>query len=147
MVYANATLITHMVTLYFDIASRLPVSTQEELIMPELQRFFARFHSFYEDAEPKTKEIQTAILLQIKKRTIFAMQKFDASLSLYSFKLLSLLKGIGSSPSSLLESSISPSSPNAPYHHHPKLTHRSHLPSPADYKATIAKNRAFSGSW
>lgn len=146
MVYANATLITHMVTLYFDIASRLPVPTQEELIMPELQRFFARFHSFYEDAEPKTKEIQTAILLQIKKRTIFAMQKFDSSLSLYSFRLLGLLKGTSSPLPSLLESSISPSSPSAPYSSDPKLTHSSHLPSPADYKAAIAKNRECGGS-
>ena len=115
MVYANATLIAHLVTLYFNIASRLPEPTQEELIMPELQRFFARFHSFYEDAEPATKEIQTAILLQIKKRTIFAMQKFDSSLSLYFFNLLGLLKGFLPSLASQIESSSTPSSPGAPY--------------------------------
>ena len=115
MVYANATLIAHLVTLYFNIASRLPVPTQEELIMPELQRFFARFHSFYKDVEPATKEIQTTILLQIKKRTIFAMQKFDSSLSLYSFNLLGLLKGFLPSLALQIESSSAPSSPGAPY--------------------------------
>ena len=115
MVYATATLIAHPKCLCFNIASRLPEPTQKELIMPELQRFFARFHSFYEDAEPATKEIQTAILLQIKKRTIFAMQKFDSSLSLYAFNLLGLLKGFLPSLASQIESSSTPSSPGAPY--------------------------------
>lgn len=43
------------------------------------------------------------------------MQKFDSSLSLYSFNLLGLLKGFLPSLALQIESSSAPSSPGAPY--------------------------------
>ena len=93
MIYANATLITHMISLYYNIASRIPVATQEELMIPDLEQFFARFHAFYDDASQKRVALYSSMLLEIKKRVVFCKQRIDPSLSLYSFQLLELLKG------------------------------------------------------
>ena len=96
VVYANVTLIIHLINLYYDLAARIGIDIQEEVIIPQLRAFFAKFHSFYLNYKEKeeTQEIYKSILLNIKKQSIFKKQKLNPTLSFYSFELLSLLRGI-----------------------------------------------------
>lgn len=107
MIYANATLITHIINLYYELASRVGVDIQEMYIIPQLKQFFAAFHSFYQNHKDEdTQSLYKSILLNIKKQSIFKKQKLDASLSFYSFELLSLLRGMIHSVDSHIESDI-----------------------------------------
>lgn len=107
MIYANATLITHIINLYYELASRVGVDIQEMYIIPQLKQFFATFHSFYQNHKDEdTQSLYKSILLNIKKQSIFKKQKLDASLSFYSFELLSLLRGMIHSLDSHVESDI-----------------------------------------
>lgn len=107
MIYANATLITHLINLYYELASRVGVDIQEMYIIPQLKQFFATFHSFYQNHKDEdTQSLYKSILLNIKKQSIFKKQKLDASLSFYSFELLSLLRGMLYSFNSHIESDI-----------------------------------------
>lgn len=107
MIYANATLITHIINLYYELASRVGVDIQEMYIIPQLKQFFATFHSFYQNHKDEdAQSLYKSILLNIKKQSIFKKQKLDASLSFYSFELLSLLRGMIHSLDSHVESDI-----------------------------------------
>ena len=44
VVYANVTLIIHLINLYYDLAARIGIDIQEEVICTQLSAFFARFH-------------------------------------------------------------------------------------------------------
>ena len=96
VIYANVTLIIHLINLYYDLAARIGIDIQEEVIIPQLRAFFANFHSFYLNYKEKeeTQKIYKSILLNIKKQAIFKKQKLNPTLSFYSFELLSLLRGI-----------------------------------------------------
>ena len=147
MIYANATLITHLLSLYYNIASRVPVATQEELIIPDLEQFFARFHTFYDDANEKQMGIYSSILLEVKKRVVFSKQRIDPSLSLYSFQLLELLKGRRRLLLSCVETNGVPASIPAKSKSCLFLTSSSHLPPPAEFKSATSKNRADFCHW
>ena len=94
MICANATLIACVVTLYYDVASRVDAKTQDDYMTADLRAFFARFHAFYRahDDAP-TQAIYKAILLKVKSDAVFQKQKLNPSLSMYSFELLELLRG------------------------------------------------------
>lgn len=95
VIYANVTLIIHLINLYYDLAARINIDIQEDVIIPQLRAFFAKFHSFYWNYKDKeeTQKIYKAIILNIKKQSIFKKQKLNPTLAFYSFELLSLLRG------------------------------------------------------
>ena len=94
MICANATLIACVVTLYYDVASRVDAKTQDDYMTADLRAFFARFHAFYRaHDDASTQAIYKAILLKVKSDAVFQKQKLNPSLSMYSFELLELLRG------------------------------------------------------
>ena len=95
MIYANATLLSHLVNLYFDLAARVGTEVQTRVIYPAMKHFFSSFYSFYNQhkEDEKTETIFKSILISIKKQSVFKKQKTDPTLSFYSFELLELLRG------------------------------------------------------
>lgn len=93
VIHANMTLIITLITLIYDIAARLPVQVQEDSLLSDLHMFFAKLHVYYKTLEDSHSIFHT-ILLQVKDCVIFQKQRQDPSLTMYSFKLLELLRGM-----------------------------------------------------
>lgn len=107
VIFANATLIAHLINLYFDLAARMGVEVQNAYIIPPLKGFFSRFHSYYINCkDEETQTIYKSILISIKKQSIFKKQKLDATLSFYSFELLALLRGLFCRCDSFVETDV-----------------------------------------
>ena len=92
VIHANLTLLFSLITLFFDLAARLPQQTQEEVLYLDLQSFFAKLYNFYR-THSQSQSLLKALIIRVKERTVFQRQRIDPSLSVYSFQLLELLRG------------------------------------------------------
>lgn len=119
LIHANLTLLFSLITLFFDLAARLPQQTQEEVLYQDLQSFFAKLYNFYR-THSQSQSLLKALIIRVKERTVFQRQRIDPSLSVYSFQLLELLR-----------------EPDADFKVIPV---ENTIASPVDYKSNIAKN-------
>ena len=92
VIHANLSLLFSLITLFFDLAARLPQQTQEEVLYQDLRSFFAKLHGFYR-SHSESQSLLRALLMRVKEQTVFQRQRIDPSLSVYSFQLLELLRG------------------------------------------------------